>query len=292
MGDLAGKTVFITGASRGIGKAIGLRLAADGANIVIAAKTAESHPKLPGTIHTAAREIEAAGGRALPVVCDIRDPDQVDGAVAAAVAAFGGIDILVNNASALTREGTRGTTPKRFDLMMDVNTKGTFLCTRACLPHLEGAANPHILVNAPPLAMQRHWFVDRPPYTVTKYGMSLLAHGWAGEFAAAGIAVNCLWPRTLIYSAALSVGRRGEDDAYARKPDIMADAAHAILRRDARGCTGNFFIDELVLRDAGVTDFEPYAVVPGHPLKDDLFLPEEVLPRDQAIERTGNWRPR
>ncbi|MHA1114380.1 MAG: SDR family oxidoreductase [Alphaproteobacteria bacterium] len=291
MGDLAGKTVFITGASRGIGKAIALGLAADGANIVIVAKTAEPHPKLPGTIFTAADEIEAAGGKALPVACDIRDETRIAEAVERAVTAFGGIDILINNASALTREGTLGTTPKRFDLMMDVNTRGTFLCTRACLPHLEKAANPHILVNAPPLVMERHWFVDRPPYTVTKFGMSLLAHGWAGEFAEAGIAVNCLWPRTLILSAALAVGRRGEDDAYARKPAIMADAAQLILRRDARECTGNFFIDEIVLREAGVTDFEPYAVVPGHPLKDDLFLPEDVLPREQAMKRTGNWRP-
>jgi citronellol/citronellal dehydrogenase len=271
MADLRGKTLFITGGSRGIGKAIALRAAADGANIAIAAKTAEPHPKLPGTIHSAAAEIEAAGGRALPLQVDIRDEGQIHAAVEQTAATFGGIDILINNASAINLTGTLETPLKRFDLMMGVNTRGTFACSQACIPHLRKAANPHILNLSPPLNMDPKWFKHHVAYTMAKYGMSLCVLGMAEEFKADGIAVNALWPRTVILTAALAM-LGGLTPENCRKPEIVADAAHVILTRDSRGQTGNFYIDDEVLREAGVTDFEQYAVAPGKPLLPDLFL--------------------
>jgi citronellol/citronellal dehydrogenase len=271
MASLKGRTLFITGASRGIGAAIGLRAARDGANIVIAAKTASAHPTLPGTIYSAAAEMESAGGRALPLAVDIRDEAQVAAAVASAVERFGGIDILVNNASAISLTGTAATPLKRFDLMMAINTRGSFACTQACLPHLRNAANPHVLNIAPPLNLEPRWFKDHVAYTIAKYGMSLLVLGQAAEFQPLGIAVNALWPRTLIATAALKL-LPGVDPRHGRKPAIVADAAHAVLTREARTTTGNFFIDEDVLRQEGVHDLTPYAVDPGQPLGGDLFV--------------------
>ncbi len=277
MGTLHGKTIFISGGSRGIGLSIALRAARDGANIAIAAKTALPNPKLPGTIHTAAAEIIAAGGRALAIECDIREEAAVVAAVAATVAHFGGIDILVNNASAISLTNTLATPMKRFDLMFDVDVRGTFLCSQACLPHLQRAAgggrNPHILMLSPPLSLDPKWFAPHVAYTIAKYGMSMCVLGMAEEFRAAGIAVNALWPRTVIATAALAMipGAR-EQLAHTRKPQIVADAAHAILLRDARTTTGHFFLDEDVLREAGVTDFDGYAVEPGKALLPDLFL--------------------
>ena len=277
MDDLGGKTMFISGGSRGIGLAIALRAARDGANVAIAAKTAEPNPKLPGTIHSAAAEIDAAGGHALPLVCDIRDEASVHAAVAATVRQFGGIDILLNNASAISLTGTLATPMKRFDLMFGVDVRGTFLCSQSCLPHLQRSAaagrNPHILTLSPPLNMDPKWFAPHVAYTMAKYGMSMCVLGMAEEFRGDGIAVNALWPRTVIATAALAMipGAREQHDRT-RKPSIMADAAHAILTRDARATTGNFFIDDDVLRDVGVTDFDQYAVKPGMPLLPDLFL--------------------
>ena len=277
MTGLGGKTLFVSGGSRGIGLAIALRAARDGANVVIAAKTAEPNPKLPGTIHSAAAEIEQAGGRSLPVVCDIRDESSVRAAVEAAVRHFGGIDILLNNASAISLTGTLATPMKRFDLMFGVNVRGTYLCSQACLPHLKQSAgrnrNPHILTLSPPLNLDPKWFRDHVAYTMAKYGMSLCVLGMAEEFSDDGIAVNALWPRTVIATGALAMipGAREQLDRT-RRPDIMADAAHAILTRDARATTGNFFIDDEVLRESGVTDFDVYAVKPGMPLLPDLFL--------------------
>jgi citronellol/citronellal dehydrogenase len=281
MKTLAGKTLFITGASRGIGLAIAMRAARDGANIAIAAKTTEPHPKLPGTIHTAAAEIERAGAgsgaKALPLAVDIRDEAAVQSAVAQTVARFGGIDILVNNASAISPTGTLATPMKRFDLMFGVNVRGTFVCSQACLPHLLKAAaagrNPHILMLAPPLNMDARWFKDHVAYTIAKYGMSMCVLGMAEEFREAGVAVNALWPRTVIATAALAMipGMSARLD-NCRKPEIIADAAHAILTRDARATTGTFFVDEDVLASEGVTDFSPYAVTPGAPLITDYFL--------------------
>ncbi|HEY3180107.1 MAG TPA: NAD(P)-dependent oxidoreductase [Casimicrobiaceae bacterium] len=258
--SLSGKTLFITGASRGIGLAIALRAARDGANIAIAAKTTDAHPKLPGTIFTAAREIESAGGRALPLAVDIRDESQVDGAVASAVATFGGIDVLINNASAISLTDTSATPMKRFDLMYQVNTRGTFLCTQQCVPHLKRAANPHVLMISPPLNMDERWFAPHVAYTIAKYGMSLCVLGMAGEFRAEGIAVNALWPRTIIDTAALqALPTFGPQERLrTRKPTIVADAAHAIVTRESRSFTGQFCIDEEVLRSAGVTDFSEY----------------------------------
>ncbi len=273
MTDLKGKTLFISGGSRGIGLAIALRAARDGANIVIAAKTTEPHPKLPGTIYTAAEEIEAAGGKALPVATDIREEEQVLAAVEAAVERFGGIDILVNNASAISLTGTLATPMKRFDLMMGINTRGTYLCSRACLPYLKKSANPHILTLSPPLNLNPRWFKDHVAYSIAKYGMSLCVLGMAEEFRADGIAVNALWPRTTIATAALQI-IPGAAPERGRKPEIMADAAHRILTTDSRSLTGRFLIDEEVLREAGVSDFGPYAVKPGEPLRLDLFLDE------------------
>ncbi len=271
--NLGGKTLFITGASRGIGLAIGLRAARDGANVVIAAKTEQAHPRLPGTIYTAAAEIEAAGGKALPLVVDIRFEDQVYGAVQQAIQHFGGIDILVNNASAISLTGTLQTPMKRYDLMMGVNTRGTFLCSQACLPHLKLAANPHILTLSPPLDLRAKWFAPHLGYTMAKYGMSLCVLGMAEEFRAVGIAVNALWPRTIIATAALQV-IPGAEAERGRTPEVVADAAWHILTRDSRSATGNFFIDDEVLAAAGVTDLSRYAVSPGKPLRADLFVDE------------------
>ena len=269
MADLKGKTLFISGGSRGIGLAIALRAARDGANVVIAAKTTEPHPKLPGTIFTAAEEIERAGGKALPYQTDIRDEDQVMRAVEAAVERFGGIDILVNNASAISLTGTEETPMKRFDLMMGINLRGTYLCSRACLPHLRRAKNPHILTLSPPLNLNPRWFAPHVAYTIAKYGMSMCVLGMAEEFRKDGIAVNALWPRTTIATAALQIIPGARPEA-GRTPDIMADAAYTILTRDARQCTGNFFIDDEVLASAGVKDLDRYAVTPGN--RD--FLPD------------------
>jgi citronellol/citronellal dehydrogenase len=270
---LRGKTVFITGASRGIGKAIALRAARDGANVVIAAKTAEPHPKLRGTIHSAAEEVERAGGRAIACVVDVRFEEQIHAAVAVAVERFGGIDVLVNNASAISLTGTLETPMKRFDLMHQVNTRGTFACSQACLPHLLRAENPHILNLSPPLAMREEWFSPHVAYTMAKFGMSQCVLGMAGEFRAAGIAVNALWPRTVIATAAIE-NLLGGDAVLrgSRSPDIVADAAHAILTRPSRTCTGQFFVDEDVLREAGVTDFDRYQTVAGAELLPDFFL--------------------
>jgi citronellol/citronellal dehydrogenase len=272
MANLTGKTLFITGASRGIGKAIALRAAADGANIAIAAKTAEPHPKLPGTIHTAAAEIEAAGGKALALAVDIRDPERVASAVAETAAAFGGIDILVNNASAISLTGTLETPIKRFDLMWGVNARGSFVCAQACLPYLRRAANPHILNLSPPLDLQAKWFAPHVAYTISKFGMSLCVLGMAEEFRADGIAVNALWPRTVILTTALQAIGLPIPPEGCRKPEIMADAAYLILSRDSRAATGHFFIDEDVLAEAGVTDLTSYAVSPGAPLLPDFFV--------------------
>jgi citronellol/citronellal dehydrogenase len=271
MAGLNGKTLFITGASRGIGKAIALRAAAHGANVVLAAKTAEPHPKLPGTIFTAAREVEAAGGRALPLQVDIRFEEQIAAAAAKAAETFGGIDILVNNASAIRLTGTLQTPMKRFDLLLGVNVRGTFAASQAVLPYLIKGTNPHILNLSPPLSLDPKWFRDHCAYTIAKYGMSLCVLGMAAEFRAAGVAVNALWPKTVIATAAIAmlgdVAHRN-----CRKPEIVADAACAILARSSRTCTGNFFIDEEVLAAEGVTDFSGYAVEPGAPIFPDLFL--------------------
>lgn len=273
MGSLQGRTLFITGGSRGIGKAIALRAAADGARVVVAAKTAEPHPKLPGTIYTAAEEIERAGGRALPVVVDVRREEQIQAAVDAAVRTFGGIDILVNNASAIFLAGVAETPIKRFDLMHQINMRGTFAATQACLPHLKKSSNPHVLVLSPPPKLEPKWFASHLAYTLSKYGMSMCVLGMAEEFKPFGIAVNALWPRTVIDTAAVQNLLGGEATARrGRKPEIMADAAYAILTRDSRTATGNFFIDEEVLRSEGVTDFSRYAVTPGADLIQDLFL--------------------
>ena len=267
------KTLFITGASRGIGKAIALRAARDGANIAVVAKTTEPHPKLPGTIHTAAEEIERAGGRALPCAVDIRDEGRVAAAVAETVARFGGIDVLVNNASAIFLAGTLETPMKRFDLMHAVNVRATFACSQACIPHLKRSSNPHILNNSPPLNLEARWFAPHVAYTMAKYGMSLCVLGMAEELRPDGIAVNALWPRTVIATAAVQ-NLLGGDEAIrgSRTPDIMADAAYAILTKPSREFTGNFCIDEAILRREGMTDFSQYQAVVGAELLPDLFL--------------------
>lgn len=271
MANLQGKTLFITGASRGIGKAIALRAARDGANIVVAAKTSEPDPRLPGTIHTAAAEIEAAGGHAYPVVLDVRDDAQVREAVAQAAAHFGGIDILVNNASAIHLSKTPEVPAKRYDLMMDINVRGTFMCSQACLPWLEKSANPHILVLSPPLNIQPKWFESHAAYTVSKYSMSLMAYGLAAELRSKGIAVNALWPRTLIATSALNIAGSALG-TLGRTPAIMADAAYEILTRPSRDASGQFFVDETVLREAGVTSFDSYLVTPGAEPMLDLYI--------------------
>jgi len=277
--SLAGKTLFITGASRGIGLAIALRAARDGANIAIAAKSVSEHAKLPGTIFTAAEEIEKAGGKALPIACDIRFDDQVEAAVAAAAEKFGGIDILVNNASAIDLRAIDSLDMKRFDLMHQINARGTYLCARTVLPYLLKAANPHILTMSPPLDMQAKWFSPNLAYTMAKFGMSLVTLGLAEDLKRKGVGVNSLWPETAIATAAVGNLLGGDAlIALSRRPEIVADAAYAILTRPAQECTGNFFVDVNVLKDAGVTDFEPYAVKPGKPLALDFFLDRPITP--------------
>ena len=271
MPDLSGKTLFITGASRGIGRAIALRAARDGANVAIAAKSSVPNPKLPGTIHSAAAEVEAAGGRALALQCDIREEEQVNAAVAATVDAFGGIDILVNNASAIWLRGTLDTPMKRFDLMQQVNARGSFLCAQACLPYLLQAPNPHILTLSPPLSLEPKWWGPHLGYTLAKMGMSFVTLGLAAEFGPQGVAVNALWPRTVIATDAINM-IPGVNPGMCRKPEMVADAAHAILVREAAGFHGRFLIDEEVLSAAGVTDFGTYAVDPSQRLLPDLFL--------------------
>lgn len=273
MPDLKGKTLFITGASRGIGKTIALRAARDSANIVIAAKTTDPHPKLPGTIYSAAQEVEANGGKALPLVVDIRFDDQVEAAVKKTIERFGAIDILVNNASAISLTGTLETAMKRYDLMHDVNTRGSYLCSKFCIPHLKKSANPHVLNLAPPLNMQERWFAPHVAYTMAKFGMSMCVLGMAGEFRDDGIAFNGLWPKTIIDTAAVRNLLGGADAATrARTPEIVADAAHIILTQDSRICTGNFFVDEDVLRDNGVTNFDQYSVSSGVEPIADIFV--------------------
>jgi citronellol/citronellal dehydrogenase len=283
-GTLAGKTILMSGGSRGIGLAIALRAARDGAGVVLLAKTAEPHPKLEGTIYTACEQIEAAGGRAVPVVGDLRNDQDVERAVAAAADAFGGVDIVVNNASAIDLSPTSTMSMKRYDLLQDINTRGTFALTRAALPYLESAANPHILTLSPPLNMEPRWFGHSVAYALSKYGMSLLTFGWADEFAGRGIAANALWPKTTIATAAVRNLLGGDAAARrARTPDIMADAAHVILTRDSRACTGNFYIDEDVLRAEGITDFSAYRLGDREEDLDlDFFLPDATLPARPA----------
>lgn len=278
--SLKGKTIFMSGGSRGIGLAIALRAAKDGANVAIGAKTAEPHPKLEGTIYTAAEQIEAAGGKALPLLCDIRYEDQVDAAIAKTVETFGGIDICVNNASAISLTNTQATDMKRYDLMNTINTRGTFMISKKCAQHLMKSDNPHILTLSPPLDMNPRWFAPHVAYSIAKYGMSLCTLGMAQEFKPAGIAVNSLWPLTAIDTAAVRNVIGGDDMAKnSRTPEIMADAAYEILVKDSKECTGNFFIDEEVLRDAGVTDFSQYAPHADGPLVPDFFVPDEVVER-------------
>jgi citronellol/citronellal dehydrogenase len=272
MKTLHDKTLFITGASRGIGKAIALRAAHDGANVAVAAKSDRPHPSLPGTIHSAAEEIEAAGGKALPLKLDVRDDHAIEQAIGTAADHFGGLDILVNNASAITLQGTRELQMRRYDLMFSVNVRGTYACSRAAVPYLLEADNPHILNLAPPLNLNPEWFREHVAYTMSKYGMSMCVLGMAAEFRKQGIAVNALWPRTVIATAAINMLDGKVSPENCRKESIMADAAHAILCRDSATCSGNFFIDESVLRQEGVTDFDRYAVAPGAPLMRDLFL--------------------
>jgi len=274
--SLQGKTLFITGGSRGIGLAIAVRAARDGANVVIAAKTSEPHPKLPGTIHSAVAEIEKAGGKGLGVQCDIREEPQVIAAVEKAVATFGGIDILVNNASAIQLTGTLACDMKRYDLMNGVDARGTYLAGRSCIPHLKKSRNPHILTLSPPLDMSPKWFAPHVAYTMAKFGMSMCTLAWAEEFRKDGIAANSLWPRTTIATAAVQMLGGEAMIKQSRKPEIMADAAHAILCRPSREFTGNFCIDDLVLHAAGVRDFSGYAAVPGA----TKFLPDFFVPQD------------
>jgi citronellol/citronellal dehydrogenase len=275
--SLAGKTLFITGASRGIGLAIALRAARDGANIAIAAKTAAPHPKLPGTIYSAAVEIEEAGGQALALTVDVRDEASVAEAVEKTVAQFGGVDICVNNASAISLTGTLATEMKRYDLMHQVNARGAFLVSKACLPHLKQAANPHVLMLSPPLDMSPRWFGGHVAYTMAKYGMSMCVLGMAEEFKGEGVAFNALWPRTAIATAAVEFALAGADAmGHCRKVEIMADAAYAIFNRPARGCSGNFFIDDVLLYEEGVRDFDQYRVDPTKALMPDFFVPENT----------------
>lgn len=277
---LKGKTLFISGASRGIGLAIALRAAREGANVAIVAKTVDPNPKLPGTIFTAAAEIEAAGGAALALQCDIRFEEQVQDAVAKTVERFGGIDACINNASAIALSPTTQTDMKRYDLMQQINARGTFVCSKATVPHLARAENPHILNLSPPLDMQARWFKNHVAYTMAKFGMSMCTLGMSAELAEQGIAVNSLWPLTTIDTAAVRNLLGGDSMArVSRKPEVMGDAAIAILHRPAKACTGNFFIDEEVLAAEGVTDFSGYAYDPNSPLMPDFFVPDAVIAR-------------
>jgi citronellol/citronellal dehydrogenase len=275
--SLNGRTLFITGGSRGIGLAVALRAARDGANVAIAAKTEAPHPRLPGTIHTAAAEIEAAGGRALPLAVDVRDEDAVKGAIARTAAHFGGIDIVVNNASAISLSPASATEMRRFDLMHQINTRGTFMVSKYAIPHLACSGNPHILMMSPPLDMAVKWFAPHTAYTMAKFGMSMVVLGLAGELATAGIAVNALWPRTTIATAAVRNLLGGDAIMRSsRRPDIVADAAHRIFHKPARSFTGRFLIDDTFLHGEGVTDFEAYRMDPSVPLMPDFFVPADV----------------
>ena len=277
--SLAGKTLFVTGASRGIGLAIALRAARDGANVIVAAKTAEPHKHLPGTIYSAAEEIEKAGGQALPIVVDVRDEDSVRAAVEAGVERFGGIDICVNNASAISLTPTLATEMKRYDLMNQVNARGTFLVSRACVPHLKRSPNPHVLMLSPPLDMKAKWFAPHVAYTMAKFGMSLCVLGMSEEFRPDGIAFNALWPRTGIATAAIQFALSGEEGLrHCRTVEIMADAAHAIFEKPSRSFTGNFLIDDTFLYAEGERDFDKYRVDKSVPLMRDFFVPDDVPP--------------
>jgi citronellol/citronellal dehydrogenase len=277
--SLHGKTLFVTGASRGIGLAIALRAARDGANVAIAAKTAEPHPKLPGTIYTAAKEIEAAGGQALPLIVDVREEASVLAAVEATVARFGGIDICVNNASAISLTGTLATDMKRYDLMNQINARGTYLTSKACIPHLKQAANPHVLMLSPPLDMSPKWFAGHTAYSMAKFGMSMCVLGMAAEFKADGIAFNALWPRTGIATAAIRNALAGDEGmARCRSVEIMADAAHAIFEKPAKDFSGNFLIDDTFLYGEGERDFDKYRIDPSQPLMPDFFVPDDIPP--------------
>jgi len=277
--SLQGKTLFVTGASRGIGLAIALRAARDGANVTVAAKTAEPHKHLPGTIYTAAEEIEAAGGQALPLVVDVRDEASVQAAVDATVDRFGGIDICVNNASAIQLTGTLGTEMKRYDLMHQINARGTYLTSKACIPHLKRSANPHVLMLSPPLDMSPRWFAPHVAYTMAKFGMSMCVLGMAEEFRGDGIAFNALWPRTGIATAAIRFALAGDEGMRrCRTPEIMADAAYAVFNKPSRSFTGNFLIDDTFLYGEGERDFDKYRVDPNEPLMPDFFVPEDSAP--------------
>jgi len=284
--SLKGKTLFITGASRGIGLAIGLRAARDGANVALAAKTAEPHPKLPGTIYTAAKEIEAAGGTALPLVCDIRFEEQVASAVDKCAAKFGGIDICVNNASAIQLTGTLQTDLKRFDLMNGINARGTYLVSRTCIPHLKRASNPHVLMLSPPLDMDARWFKGHTAYTMAKYGMSMCVLGMAAEFQDEGIAFNALWPRTGVATAAIRNALAGDEGMRrCRTPEILADAAYAVFNKRAREFTGHFLIDDTFLAENGVTNFDKYRVDPTKDLMPDFFVPDSIpVPKGVSLK--------
>ena len=291
--SLAGKTLFITGASRGIGLAIGLRAARDGANIAIAAKTAQPHPKLAGTIYTAAEDIERAGGKALPLVVDVRDEAVVKNALDATTQKFGGIDIVVNNASAISLTGVADTDMKRFDLMQQINARGTFVVSKWAIPYLEKAPNPHVLMISPPLDMKEKWFAPHTAYSMAKFGMSLVVLGLAGELRDKGVAVNALWPRTVIATAAIANLLGGEERMLqARKPEIMADAAYGIFQTPSRELTGQFLIDDTFLASRGVTDFERYRVDPTQELSQDFFLPDDVPPPPnvRTVDNYGDRR--
>ena len=290
--SLKGKTLFMTGGSRGIGLAIALRAARDGANVAIAAKTAEPHPKLPGTIYTAAEEIEAAGGKALPLIVDVRDEDSVLAAVEQTVARFGGIDICVNNASAISLTGTLATDMKRYDLMNQINARGTYLTSKACIPHLKAAANPHVLMLSPPLDMDAKWFAGHTAYSMAKFGMSMCVLGMSAEFKADGIAFNALWPRTGIATAAIKFALAGDEGMRrCRTVEIMADAAHAIFEKKAREFSGNFLIDDTFLYGEGVRDFEQYRVDPTQPLMPDFFVPDWIPPPPGVTIGDGSRSP-
>jgi citronellol/citronellal dehydrogenase len=290
--SLKGKTLFVTGASRGIGLAIALRAARDGANVAIAAKTAEPHPKLPGTIYTAAQEIEQAGGKALPLIVDVRDEASVMAAVDETVQRFGGIDICVNNASAISLTGALSTDMKRYDLMNQINARGTFLTSKVCIPHLKRAANPHVLMLSPPLDMKPRWFAPHTAYSMAKFGMSLCVLGMAEEFRADGIAFNALWPRTGIATAAIRFALAGDEGLRrCRTVEIMADAAHAVFEKPSREFTGNFLIDDSFLYAEGERDFDKYRVDPTQPLMADFFVPEESRPPPGVVIGDGSLSP-